>query len=127
MTSSPDPYITGSRKRDKGHTGLHVNLGAENLISLVSALNGGTRGYRLCVVHLHAPHLATPATGALRLLVALTVAREVSVHVGGRGRQASPPHPVTPPTRLGAGGPGPPPPVAPHARWSRSPGSRRWR
>jgi hypothetical protein len=58
----------------------------ENASYLVSAVHGGSRGYRLCHVHTHALYQVSPVTGVLWLPVVLTWAGEVNVHAGDRGR-----------------------------------------
>jgi len=84
-----------------------VKKGPENASYLVSAVHGGSRGYRLCHVHPHALYQVSAVTGVLWLPVVLAWAGEVNVHAGDRGRQASPSRPVRPLKRLGSGRPEP--------------------
>ena len=98
-----------------------VKEGPGDTSYLVSALHGGSRGYRLCHVHPHALHQVPTVTAVLWLLVVLPWAGEVSVHAGGHGQQASPSRPVRPLKRLGSG------PEPWHRDGNERPASRRTR
>jgi hypothetical protein len=99
---APNPQTLIQNSYELRHS--PVKRGPENTTYLVSAVHGGSQGYRLCHVHPHALHQVSTV---LWLPVVLTSGGEVSVHAGGLGRQASPPRPVTPLKRLESGGSAP--------------------